>query len=200
MKQFLLKELDAEPDVVSLFQGIVDLPGSILLDSGMLVEGMSRYSYMSADPFIIITSRGNRVRIEKRRGPGAGRVEIREGNPLDIIGDLLRDIRLDPEGCPFPFFGGAAGFFAYDLGRQLEKIPELAADDTGTPDCWLGFYDVVAAVDRLDGKVYITSTGLPRPVTESFLPAARERLEWLEGKLLAGAKGGQSPGDTPLVP
>lgn len=189
MKPFLLKKLDIEPDTVFLFENIMNDPGGILLDSGMIVEGLSRYSFMSTDPFLVVTSRGSRVKIEKRRGPGAGQVETRVGNPLDIIGGLLRQYRVDRVECPVPFFGGAAGYFAYDLGRQLEELPELAADDVGVPDCWLGFYDVVAALDHVGREVYITSTGIPGPGPLASRAEARERLEWFEEKLTRGCGG-----------
>ena len=33
-----------------------------------------------------------------------------------------------------------AGYWGYDLGRQLEKIPTLTKDDTNTPDMMIGIY------------------------------------------------------------
>ncbi|MCL6610900.1 MAG: aminodeoxychorismate synthase component I [Peptococcaceae bacterium] len=200
MKPFLLKELDMATDTVSLFESIADLPGGILLDSGMIADGLARYTFMSADPFMVVTSRGSRVRIERRHGPGAGSVETREGNPLDILGGLFKQYRVDGAGAPVPFFGGAAGYFAYDLGRQLEKLPDLAADDVGVPDCWIGFYDVVAALDWVGRKVYLTSTGHPGTGTADISARALERLEWLEKKLVRGGKGPRAAAAGPDTP
>jgi anthranilate/para-aminobenzoate synthase component I len=33
-----------------------------------------------------------------------------------------------------PFWGGAVGWLAYDLGRQFERIDGTAQDDLGMPD------------------------------------------------------------------
>ncbi|MFZ5634917.1 MAG: aminodeoxychorismate synthase component I [Bacillota bacterium] len=197
MKPFLLERLDVEPDPVSLFGGLAGQPGSVLLDSGMIMEGLSRYSFIAADPFLIVTSRGSRVRIEKRNGPNAVSIEAVQGNPLDIIGNLLNQYRMDGTGYPAPFPGGAAGFFAYDLGRQLEDLPALAADDVGAPDCWLGFYDAVAAVDHLAGAVYIASTGFSASGAAALPHRAEERLAWLEDRLLEGVKMSRAAGVRP---
>lgn len=199
MKQFQLEKIDMAPDAPALFDGIANLEGSVLLDSGMIIEGLARYSFMSADPFMIITSRGKEVRIDHRHGPRAGESEIIKGDPLDIISGIMGRYKTESRQCPFPFYGGAAGFFSYDLGRQLEVLPVKAADDVGVYDCWLGLYDVVAAVDRLTGSVYIASTGEPEVDPGKKALRAVSRLDWMkemirpagrEGALNSGAAAG----------
>lgn len=184
MSPFLLERIDIKHDAADLFSPLASIYGSLLLDSGMPVKGLSRYSFLTADPFLVVTSRGNAVKVEKRAGPDKKNLII-EGNPLDVIGEYMERYRLEESG-PVPFLGGAAGFLAYDLGRRLEKIPDLARDDTGCPDCWLGFYDVVAAVDHLEGCLYIGSTGFPELDPGQAALRARERLEWLKGIIVRG--------------
>mgnify|MGYP001371783626 CR=1 FL=1 len=41
-----------------------------------------------------------------------------------------------------PFAGGAVGYWAYDYGRRLERLPVIARDDLGLPDFVLSLYDV----------------------------------------------------------
>ena len=53
-------------------------------------------------------------------------------------------------GLP-PFLGGAVGYFGYDLGRTLERLPATATDD-GLPELDVGFYDWVLAADHLSGE------------------------------------------------
>ncbi|MFZ5596182.1 MAG: aminodeoxychorismate synthase component I [Bacillota bacterium] len=184
----LLKKTGLPPDTVSLFEGVAGLPGGILLDSGMVIKGFSRYSFMSADPFLTVTSRGGSTVLEWSAGPRAGEVERLEGNPFDIIKRLLEQYRTEPGQCPFPFFGGAAGFFSYDLGRRIERLPEMALDDTAVPDCRLGFYDVVAAVDHQEGAVYISSTGFPLEGSAERESYGWGRLHWLEERLGRGMR------------
>ncbi|MFZ5643379.1 MAG: aminodeoxychorismate synthase component I [Bacillota bacterium] len=185
MSPFLLKKVNIRPDVTALFERFQGLPGSILLHSGMIISGLSRYSFIAVDPFLTITSKGEEVTIKRNAGPGSGESERKEGNPLDIIGELLKKYSMTEIQSPVPFIGGAAGFFSYDLGRRIEKLPELARDDSGVPDCWLGFYDVVAAVDNVAGEVYITSTGYPEEDPVRSEKRARQRADWLERELAA---------------
>jgi len=188
VKPYLLKKIDLEPDTVSFFNGMADMPGSVLLDSGMIMEGLSRYSFISTDPFMTFTSRKDRVSIETRHGPRAGETSIKIGNPFNILNDLMKQYKMEGVECPVPFFGGAVGFFSYDMSRQLEKIPEKAADDIGVEDCWLGFYDVVAALDHVSGSVYLISTGQPEQDAVKKERRAAERLDWLENQIRKSIK------------
>ena len=181
IKPILLKELDIEPAAVSIFEHIADLPGSILLESGMQIEGMARYSFMSADPFMTVISRGKKVEVKKRTD--LGKTEYIQGDILEIIRGYMKKYQLSCEQCPIPFPGGAAGFFSYDLGRQFETIFDSTKDDLVMPDCWLGFYDLMVAVDHAEGRVYIASSGFPFDLLEQRMKYAEERMKWLEKKL-----------------
>jgi para-aminobenzoate synthetase component 1 len=53
------------------------------------------------------------------------------------------------------------GYWAYDFGRTLERLPSIAADDLGLPQVVLGFYDVAGVCDHRSGRSWLISTGLP---------------------------------------
>ncbi len=166
-----------------------DLPRPAFLDSSLTGRGGGRHSYFTADPFLAIRSLGRRVELT---GP-AGRAVV-EGNPFDVLRDLLSRYRPEqPPGLP-PFAGGAAGYFGYDLGRLLERLPATTADE-GLPEMNVGLYDWVLAADHLTGESWIVATGLPSGRPE----AARARLEEIR-QLLTRAKGppGNAPGTRTL--
>lgn len=96
-------------------------------------------------------------------------------------------------GLP-PFAGGAAGYFGYDPGRLLERLPATAADE-GLPEMNVGLYDWTIAADHLSGENWIVATGLP----SGTLEAAHARLVEIR-QLLAKTKGppGNSPGTRAL--
>ena len=73
------------------------------------------------------------------------------------------------QGLP-PFLGGAVGYFRYDLGRTLERLPATTADE-GLPELDVGFYDWVLAAGHLSGESWIVATGLP--TGEESNPRAR---------------------------
>ena len=65
-----------------------------------------------------------------------------------------------------PFLGGAIGYFSYDFGRRLEKIPDRAVDELGLPDCDFRFYNAVLILSH-DGRLYLScfDPGVPGSVT-----------------------------------
>ena len=63
-----------------------------------------------------------------------------------------------PEGI---FCGGWIGYFGYELGRYIEKLPETAIDDLGMPLIRLCFYDHVIAYDHSEGAFWLIALELP---------------------------------------
>lgn len=177
----LIKKINTDPDALTIYQKLKRLPYSFLLDSAMPVEGLARYSFVSADPFLIFRCSGRSIELWRPAG-GGKELYFKEtflGDPFEALGKLLSEYTLPRGTKPVPFIGGAVGYFAYDLGRQIERIPEQALNDLGLPDCWLGFYDLVAAVDHGTGEVYLVSTGFPEK-DKRALYRAGERLAEIE--------------------
>src|SRR5690606_29345200 len=84
-----------------------------------------------------------------------GRLTRMTGDPLTVLDGLLRRYRR-PSALPaLPFAGGCVGYFGYDLKDRIEAVPDRSRDDLGIPDCIVGFYDTVAAYDRLGGSWHL---------------------------------------------
>lgn len=66
-----------------------------------------------------------------------------------------------------PFCGGAAGWFGYDLGRQLERLPATIRPDADLPDLSCGIYPCVLA-ERLDTGERVVVGRAPRAEVEAF--------------------------------
>ena len=60
-------------------------------------------------------------------------------------------------GLP-PFTAGAVGFFAYDVVRQIERLPSVAKDELGVPDACLMFFDQVLAFDHVKKEIHLIVT------------------------------------------
>lgn len=158
---------------------VIGLRRPVLLDGGMPGGWDEGRSYLSAEPFLVLRSRGRRVELE---GPCGDRVE--EADPFEVLSELLSRYRVRwRPGLP-PLVGGAIGYFGYDLGRLLERLPDLNPDGAPLPEMEVGFYDWVLVAERGSEGGYIVSTGLPVGTEE----AARARLEEL-AKLLEGTGG-----------
>lgn len=75
------------------------------------------------------------------------------------------------------FCGGWIGYFAYEFGRYIEKIPETAVDDIGTPLIRLCFYDRLVAYDHVEKCFWLIVLELPGN-TEG-VEGKLSGLEWL---------------------
>jgi para-aminobenzoate synthetase component 1 len=60
------------------------------------------------------------------------------------------------------FCGGWIGFFGYELGRFIEKLPAAAVDDLGFPVIRLGFYDKAVLFDHKAGQITLMALSCDR--------------------------------------
>ncbi|SHJ21221.1 anthranilate synthase component I family protein [Desulfofundulus thermosubterraneus] len=80
---------------------------------------------------------------------GSGCRYYMEGNPFVIVEQLMNYLR-GPHLPALPrFYGGAVGYFGYDLVRWLERLPFSATDDLGLPDMILIFTGTVLILDHV---------------------------------------------------
>ena len=167
------------PEPAWCFEAFAYRPFSFYLDSGMDPGKLGRYSFMGSDPFLVLRSRGDEITIIKD-----GTEEVQRGNPFDVLGEFLELYSLDSDQSPVPFIGGAVGYFSYDLGHFIERLPDTVVDDLQLPECYLAFYDVVMAYNHLEGKTFIISTGFPELEENQRLKRAEERLKELRSRVL----------------
>ncbi|HEX77905.1 MAG TPA: aminodeoxychorismate synthase component I [Dehalococcoidia bacterium] len=180
----LVEGIDLPLSAVQAFQVFKDRPFCFFLDSGMDPHKLGRYSFLGAEPFLVLKSRGPEITLLQANDEA----QVEKGNPFDVLRDALNAYRLDSGPAPIPLVGGAVGYFSYDLCHFIEKLPSSAIDDLELPECYLGLYDVVVAFDHLANKVYIASTGFPELEEARRLHRARERLEETR-RLLTSAQG-----------
>ena len=178
----LVEEIFMAPDAPWCFEAFAPCPYSFFLDSGMDARKLGRYSFMGSDPFLVLKSRGDSVTLIKD-----GKEENKRGNPFDILGEILKTYTLNGSRSGLPFTGGAVGYFSYDLGHFIERLPSRAVDDVNLPECYLAFYDAAVAFDHLENKTYVISTGFPELTEQKRLQRAAERLQELKSRVLFAA-------------
>ncbi len=155
-------------------------PYSYLLDSGMVHKNLGRYSFAGADPFLVFSSQNCRCSVRRREGYTV----YSTGNPFDYLGKLFNDYRQDHESDLPLSCGGAVGFFSYDMGRHLERIPSNAVNDLNIPESIMAFYDRGVIIDHIKKETFLFSSGLPyeREERERY---AKKRLQELKEMFLA---------------
>ena len=116
-----------------------DLPGLTLFESARPGH-RARWSYLMLDPLEVLEAPSSGVDPFASARLALGRFAR---GPVPVHGP--------------PFAGGLGGYLSYDLGRRLERLPVLAADDGALPELRLGLYDTVVAWDMRTGGTWICS-------------------------------------------
>jgi anthranilate synthase component 1 len=125
---------------------------AFLLESIEGGEKIARYSFIGCDPFLIVRSKKDSVELDYKF-----RKEVVPGNVVEILRNLLGKYKAAPvSGLP-PFSGGGVGYFAYDLVKQFEALPDAAVDTLGLDDTVIMFYATLLAFDHLKHQILIIS-------------------------------------------
>ena len=176
-------ELDCGLPTADLFERFLDLPYPVLLDAARTDPAGRRFSYIAADPFTVVRSKGRRVWVESD-----GKRQVMSGNPFDVLEALLDQHRLSTLPDLPPFQGGAVGYFAYELGRHLERLPCETRDDLQLPEMRSGAL-LMGDRQRRVGWAYVDRIDCGcRPETMSA-PRRRSNAGTGEGAGTAGLRG-----------
>jgi para-aminobenzoate synthetase component 1 len=175
----LVEELSPTPDRWQVVQQLSALPHMLFFDSALPHETLGRHSFLTADPFEWLWSRGNRVHI-------TGEAQPREpADPFAVLAECLDRYHAEPiPGLP-PYQGGAAGMFGYDLCHHVERLPWPRFDEFEIPDLAIGFYDWVIVFDHLEDRAWLLSTGFPERDPRLRRQRAEHRLAEVKRHLQA---------------
>ena len=170
---------DLETPVSAFLRLASDEPQSFLLESVEGGEKLGRYTFIGVRPYRSILARGRTIVVNER-----GKSRSLQGDVFALLKELLGGQKpAHIAGLP-PFTAGAVGFFAYDVVRQLERLPEVAEDDLGIPDACLMFFDEVLAFDHVRKQIQLIVTAdLSRQKPTAAYADAKERLARLEKRL-----------------
>ena len=159
---------------------------SFLLESVVGGEQWARYSFLGSRPREAWRLKDGVVSIW--RPPQ----EWRDEEVDDPLGDLDRRLRArepaQAEGLP-RFWGGAVGFFGYDVIRHIERLPHEPPGDLDLPDALFLFTDMVLIIDNLLGRGLAVAAVEMFDLQDKFdhiSTGGGAFLEFMEGKELPG--------------
>lgn len=161
-------------DSARLFAPIAHLPWAMMLDSGQAINPATgkagsqygRYDILVAEPFITLVTKGQYTAVTR-----GAQVEHSEDDPFELLKNVLAPYKTPKVGILFaetdspvagttlPFAGGAVGYFAYDLARRLEKMPNHAIPAAEIPEMMIGVYDWAVIVDHREKCSFLVSHG-----------------------------------------
>lgn len=177
-----LTALPYHSDASHYFEAIRNLAWPLLLDSNQPASHFGRYDIMMANPQALIkVSHGQ---CEMNTGNG---FVVSTRDAFTLIAEQLATFQaIDAEQLEqdLPFYGGAAGLFGYDYGRELEAMPVKAIQDIELADLWVGIYPwalisdhesqqswFVSHLDEQDNQELLerlTSTSAPSKQAQDF--------------------------------
>ena len=180
-------------DPACLLSALVNEDYLALLDSAVTSQKLGRYSFLGFSPFALF-----RV----ADGLAYWNDAALDQPAFIALNTIIKSFSLQPVSDDLPpFLGGAIGYFSYEAGRLLEKLPQTSRDSEKLDEILLPFYDVVLAVDHYppeperqktpeaklseappQRRAYVVSSGWPF-AGEDRLRHAQERLDWFCDKL-----------------
>jgi anthranilate synthase component 1 len=159
---------------VSAFDKIDDGRSACLFESVVGGEKVGRYSFLAAEPFLVLQARASEVVV----ATNGRREEFSVDNPLDVLRERVKSVRVaKPPGLP-PFVGGAVGYAGYDTVRYVEKLPNAPPDDRGLPDLTFAFYDHMIVFDNVQKTAIVVVLA---KVSGEQGAGSRERQARIEG-------------------
>lgn len=149
------REIMADLDTpVAAFKKIDDGRFSFLLESIEGGEKWARYTFLGSSPSVVFRSRGTIVEI-LQEGQPPRRAEV--DDPLQVLNELLSRYQpVEIEGLP-RFFGGAVGYFGYDMVRFMERLPTEKPAVIDAYDSYFVFTDTIVIFDNVRQKIKVVS-------------------------------------------
>ncbi len=140
---------------VAAFQRVVgDEPG-FLLESVEGGERWGRYSFVGRQPLATITAAGGTVTWSGAL-PIPADVAARGGEGvLAVVEATLATFRSPDIADLPPLHGGLVGYLGYDVVREVERLPDVPADDQGHPDAVLDVIGQLCAFDHWRQRVVL---------------------------------------------
>src|SRR5437879_9287377 len=130
-----------------------DAQYAFLLESIEGGERVARYSFLGANPWMIVRGHGLETIVEKN-----GAREVHKKNAVEFLREYLRDQKLARRGGLAPLSGGAVGYLGYDAARWFEPVLDVDGTDAGDTDgAVLMFFRNIVAFDRVRLQMEITS-------------------------------------------
>lgn len=175
--QWITKPLSVSMPPHLLFHAFKKKPSPFFLDSGDDYKELGCYSYMGSSPFLEATAYPDHLELFWPNRSHRETTPLQQSSSLDFINKSSSKYHVPHS--PFPFSGGAVGFFSYDLKNEIESIPECAQNDVNLPLWRFAWYDGIVIYDHNQGTYWITACGIDENGT-CHADLAHSRIKHLE--------------------
>ncbi|MFH1715286.1 MAG: anthranilate synthase component I [Elusimicrobiota bacterium] len=179
----IYKEILADQETpVSAFMRFKDKADNIyMLES---VEGntnVGRYTFLGVGADTIITSKSKMFSITTNGETNVKNVD----SPIKELERIVREYKPAMDSTLPPFYGGAVGYFGYDIVRFYENIPHEEKQDTlDVPDIYFMISKDVIIFDRVTNSIKIVANAHVGKDKEAAYDDAVNRIKDMEQILL----------------
>ena len=179
---------------VAAFTRVVGSGPGFLLESVEHGEARwSRWSFIGRNPLATLTARGLDVQVT-----GTVPADVpRDRGMLAALDALLAAWRAPSMPDLPPLHGGVIGYLGYDVVREVERLPDVPADDLGHADAVMSVIGQLVAYDHWRQRVVLIDNVLvPDGADDGELDA---RYDAAVARLEEIARDGARPLDEPIV-
>lgn len=154
---------DLQTPVGAFLRVAGDARYAFLLESIEGGERVARYSFLGAEPTMIVRGRGTQTIVERN-----GKQEILDIRATEFVREHFRERHLARRSGLAPLSGGAVGYLAYDAARWFEPILGRNGIEPSHDEAVWMFYRTLLAFDRVRQRIEITSIVLTEEAQGSF--------------------------------
>jgi para-aminobenzoate synthetase component I len=173
------RKLDLDLDPLEAMRRLNRRTGVVFLDSAAVDPRWGRYTVLMCEPTgLLVTGRNGKTHLDF-----GGSRRILDEDPFTALGPGLRPFEVGERPEDIPCFVGWAGYFGYEVGRFIEKLPGTPKADIGLPVARLGFYDASAVYDHVSRTWTLLAVDLHRGYPPPYDRVVHGRLDALAGYL-----------------
>lgn len=151
-----VKVLEKQGDLCTPIQllDVIEGEKKFLLESSFIHETKGKYSFIGANPIQEITGLEGQTTVMDCRN---GEITQHSLDALAYMKNFFPPVECD---LPFPFYGGAVGYIAYDYAHTMFNIEPTHPDDLQMPDLHLMIYDTVIVYEHRTERMYLVAIRL----------------------------------------
>jgi para-aminobenzoate synthetase component 1 len=166
MPSLEIKEWNGE-SLLKCAESLSSLPYTLFFDSNRPEHPSSQWSFLCWSPVQTITAKNGVITHNDK--------VVGKGDVFEFIQNCLNEYNFTDD-VNIPFTGGAAGYWGYDLGRQIEDIHENTLDDINAPDMMVGIYTNILAHDHKADKTWLIGEAPELPIVS--MPYRASPIKW----------------------
>ena len=125
---------------------------AFLLESIEGGERVARYSFLGANPWMVVRGQNEQTIVEKD-----GRREVSDQTGIEFLRQYFAGKKLARRRGLAPLAGGAVGYLAYGAARWFEPVLKADGLDNSRNDAVWMFFKTIVAFDRVQQQMAITS-------------------------------------------